>query len=196
MTTKQSITAIESSVLQKYGPSLFTFAVLVLGSLQALLNTNLSPVTLLQFAALVIGSALTYLLPIVPGAWQGVLKVGAELVLTAIALVLPYVLTGQITKAQIILVITGVVKALATQVGVALRTDAALTSAAAPVNVVNIGDVTSAVSTPSVPSDSESNLFDPTAPAAAPAPAPAPVTVGTVPDSSVATVAPANIVSI
>lgn len=188
MTTNQPITAIESSVLQKYGPALFTFAVLVLGSLQALLNTSVTLVTLLQFAALVVGTALTYLLPLTSGRWQGALKVTAELVLTAIALALPYVMTGTITKPQIILVVTGIVKALATQIGVAVRTDAALTSAAAPVAVVNLGDVTNAVASTSVPTDTEANLFDPTAAAAAPAPA------MTTPETPALTVAPPSIV--
>lgn len=115
--------------LKKYAPSFFTFAVLVFGALQTALATGpITNVVLLQLAALTIGSALTYFLPLAGARWQGVFKFLGEILLTIIALVIPYFISGHITRAEVLLVIIGVIKAAATQLGIVIRTDPALAS--------------------------------------------------------------------
>lgn len=135
----------ENSVAQKYSPAIFTFAVLVLGGLQGLLDAPITTVILLQFTALIVGTALTVLFPLAKGRWAGAFKVGAEVLLTAIALVIPFALAGHITRAQVVLVVIGVVKALATQVGVTIRTDATVAAAPTPVVIAEPEDTADVV---------------------------------------------------
>lgn len=127
------------TVAQRYAPALISFAVLVLGAVQAAASTGpFNAVIILQLVALALGSVLTYFLPLVDTKWQGALKTGVELLTAAIALVLPYVIEGHITGPQVLLVIIGVIKAATTQVGVAIRVDPKV----APVSAAGVFDVT------------------------------------------------------
>lgn len=135
MSTITATPAVESSVLQKYAPALGTFLVLILGAVQQIVGHPFTLVVGLQFASLALGSALAILVPLVKGPWAGAAKTGVEVILTGIALVLPYAITGNITSPEVILVVIGLVKAFATQIGVVIRADDAVASAPTPVVV-------------------------------------------------------------
>lgn len=135
------------TAFQRYAPSLFSFAVLVIGSLQTVTTINL--VVGLQLVALAAGSAATLIVPLVGTTYRGKVKIALEILTAIIALVLPYAIAGGITREQGILVIVGALKILATHFGLAIRTDVKV---AAPVTVVAPAATVSYLSVPSIPS--------------------------------------------
>lgn len=116
-----------STIIQKYGVGIFSFLIAVLTAVQVMEHWGL--VDILQLAVIVITGFTAYILPLVDKAWQGALKTGADVVGVALLLVIPYVVEGHITGPQIVLVVIGVIKALATEFGVQIRTDPIVTPA-------------------------------------------------------------------
>lgn len=113
-----------NTALQRYAPSVLTFLVLVVGGLQAAVASGpLTPVVIAQLAILAITSFTTWLVPLVGGRWRGALKTGLELVGVAITVALPFIATGTITSAEVLLVVVAVIKAGAAELGVQIRTD-------------------------------------------------------------------------
>lgn len=115
-------------MLQKYMPTILSAALLVLGGLQVLIQTGANLVTILQFVALLITTATTFQLR---GRW----KIGLEIAGVLVAAVLPFAIDQTFTKANIVLILIAIVKALATHFGIQVRQDAEL-SAAGQVQVV------------------------------------------------------------
>jgi len=110
-----------STIIQKYGVGIFSFLIAVLTAVQVMAHWGL--VDILQLAVIVITGFTAYLLPLVNKAWQGGLKTGADVLGVLVLLVIPYAVAGHITGPQIVLVVIGVIKALATEFGVQIRTD-------------------------------------------------------------------------
>jgi hypothetical protein len=115
-------------MLQKYMPTILSAALLVLGGLQVLIQTGANLVTILQFVALLITTATTFQLR---GRW----KIGLEVAGVLVAAVLPFAIDQTFTKANIVLILIAIVKALATHFGIQVRQDAE-SSAADQVQVV------------------------------------------------------------
>jgi hypothetical protein len=144
---EHAIVTPTQTAFQRYAPSLFSFAVLVIGSLQTVTTVNL--VVALQLVALAAGSAATLLVPLVGTTYRGKVKIALEILTAIIALVLPYAIEGRITREQGILVIVGALKILATHFGLAIRTDVKV---AAPVTVVAPAATVGYVSVPTISS--------------------------------------------
>jgi hypothetical protein len=104
-------------MLQKYMPTILSAALLVLGGLQVLIQTGANLVTILQFVALLVTTATTFQLR---GRWKIALEVAGVLV----AAVLPFAIDQTFTKANIVLILIAIVKALATHFGIQVRQDA------------------------------------------------------------------------
>jgi hypothetical protein len=104
-------------MLQKYMPTILSAALLVLGGLQVLIQTGANLVTILQFVALLITTATTFQLR---GRW----KIGLEIAGVLVAAVLPFAIDQTFTKANIVLILIAIVKALATHFGIQVRQDA------------------------------------------------------------------------
>ena len=111
------------SVFQKYATAIFSLAVLVIGALQVAVATGITPTAIAQLVVLALGGVITYLVPLVPGKWSGVLKTGIAILAAVIVLVIPYITAGTITLDQILLVVVGAINAAATQLGVNIRKD-------------------------------------------------------------------------
>jgi len=118
-----------STFLSRYATTLLPLAVGVLGILQAAqaagTGTLIDWQTLTQIGLLLLGTGVVFWLPLVDARWHGAAKTGSSIgfaVISALVAVLP---DGHLTKANAILVITAVVKAVATELGVQIRTDAA-----------------------------------------------------------------------
>jgi hypothetical protein len=107
---------VDNSIFQKYAPTIFSAALLILGGLQVLIQTGATTVTILQFVALVITTATTFGLR---GRW----KISLEVAGVIVAAVLPFAIEHTLTIANALLVVVAIVKALATHFGVVLRAD-------------------------------------------------------------------------
>jgi hypothetical protein len=103
-------------MLQKYMPTILSAALLVLGGLQVLIQTGANLVTILQFVALLVTTATTFQLR---GRW----KIGLEVAGVLVAAVLPFAIDQTFTKANIVLILIAIVKALATHFGIQVRQD-------------------------------------------------------------------------
>jgi len=111
------------SVFQKYATAIFSLAVLVIGALQVAVATGITPTAIAQLVVLALGGVITYVVPLVPGKWAGLLKTGIAILAAVIVLVIPYITAGTITLDQILLVVVGAINAAATQLGVNIRKD-------------------------------------------------------------------------
>lgn len=123
-------------IIQKYGVGIFSFLISVLTAVQVMNHFGL--VDILQLVVIIITSFTAYMLKLFPTGWRGGLKTGADVLGILVLAAIPLVLTGMFTGPQIVLVIIGVIKALATEFGVQIRTDAAIGAAA--VTVINSPD--------------------------------------------------------
>lgn len=129
-----------NTIISRYSSTLLPLAIGVLGILQAAQaagrSTLLDWQTITQIALLLVGTGVIYWLPLVDTRWQGAAKTGAAIGFAVISAVVALVPDGHFTKANAILVITAIVKAVATELGVQIRTDSAkvtASTAAAPV---------------------------------------------------------------
>jgi len=108
-------------VLQKYAAALLSIAIVVLTAFVAIPQNDLTPTALAQLGILGLGSVVTYLVPLLDKAWAGALKTGAAVIAAILAAVIPFLTTGEITMAQIAIVILAGLNALAVEVGVQIR---------------------------------------------------------------------------
>jgi len=119
----------------RYAAAFLPLAVLVLGVLDAAQRAGGSLFgwqTIIQLVILLATTGASFWLPLVPGRWAGALKTGAAIVgAVASALVATIPDGGQFTTATLILFLTAAVKAVATEIGVQIRTDTAKTAHAA-----------------------------------------------------------------
>jgi hypothetical protein len=116
---------ITENTLKKYAPGIFSFLTVLFGAVQPLVSAGASALNLttgLQLAVLVASSITTYLVPLLPSGWQGAAKTGLEVVGVVAAAVIPFGLNGHITQEQLLIVGVAVIKALATEFGVQIRT--------------------------------------------------------------------------
>jgi hypothetical protein len=125
---------IDNTLLQKYAPTIASALVLILPAVDVL-SKNPSPITVLQFLALLITTLTTFSL-VAP--WKQIIEWAGVIV----AAVLPLALTGEITWANWAFVAVAVVKAAATHLGVIIRKDdtapALATVEASPVIVTSL----------------------------------------------------------
>lgn len=116
-------------MFQRYTTALLPLGVLILGVLTAANETGLALVswqTIVQLIILVVTTGLSFWLPLVPGKWAGAAKTGAGIIgAIASALVATLPDGGHFTTATLLLFLTSALKAVATQVGVQIRVDAA-----------------------------------------------------------------------
>jgi hypothetical protein len=123
-----STTTTTSPTLARYATALLPLAIGVLGILQAAQSASTGTLldwqTITQILLLLVGTGVVYWLPILPSGWQGAAKTGAAVLFAVISAVVALVPDGHFTRTNVILVITAVVKAAATELGVFIRTDA------------------------------------------------------------------------
>lgn len=116
---------VAESPLTRYAASLFPFAIAVIGGLQLVLDNPGNWVIVIQFAILIVGSFVAYLLKLVPARWAGAAKTGAQIGAAVLAALVPFILPGGFDPAvNATAVIIGVLNALATEFGVQIRRDA------------------------------------------------------------------------
>lgn len=117
--------AVSESPFTRYLAALLPVAIIIIGGLQAILDNPGNWVVTVQFALLVIGTAVAYIVKLSPNAvWQGRLKTGAQIVTIVLTALAPFLLPGGFDPAvNATLIIVAVLNALATELGVQVRKD-------------------------------------------------------------------------
>jgi hypothetical protein len=117
-----------NTTITRYLTSLLPLAVAVLGVLDAAQRTGTALVgwqTITQVVLLIVTTGAAYWLPLVPGKWAGALKTGAAIAGAIVSALIATIPEGHFTQATLILFLTAAFKAVAVQVGVTIRVDAA-----------------------------------------------------------------------
>jgi hypothetical protein len=116
---------ITESPFTRYLAALLPAAILIIGALQPVLDNPTDWTIIVQFALLVIGTAVAYGLKLLPSGWQGAAKTGAQIVTVILTALVPFLLPGGFDPAvNWTLIIVGVLNAVATEFGVQIRKDA------------------------------------------------------------------------
>lgn len=119
---------MQNTFLTRYATALLPLGVAVFGVLDAAQKTGTGLIgwqTILQLIILVATTGAAYWLPLVPGKWAGALKTGAAIVGAIASALIATVPDGHFTSATWILFLTAAFKAVAVQLGVTIRVDAA-----------------------------------------------------------------------
>lgn len=133
---------LENSVFQKYAPVLLSAGTAIFAGYQTLTSQPVTTTSVVVFLSLLLTTATTMILPLTKGKYAGWLKVGFEVLGVVFAVALPFFTQeGTLTRANWLLFVVAVGKALATHFGVVIRSDAALT--VANVNTAGVYDVAS-----------------------------------------------------
>lgn len=117
-----------TNTLTRYSAALLPLAVLVLGVLDTAQRAGadlLGWQTITQIVLLIVTTGAGLVLPLVPGPWAGALKTGSAIAGAIVSALIAYVPEGHFTTATLILFLTAALKAVAVQIGVTIRTDAA-----------------------------------------------------------------------
>lgn len=137
---------MQNTFLSRYASALLPLGVLVFGVLDAAQKTGTGLIgwqTITQLILLVATTGAAYWLPLVPGRWSGALKVGASIVGAVASALIATVPDGHFTSASWILFLTAAFKAVAVQLGVTIRVDAAKVTSqtASPMPAVTASDL-------------------------------------------------------
>lgn len=119
---------MQTTFLSRYATALLPLGVAVFGVFDAAQKTGTTLLgwqTLTQLILLVATTGAAYWLPLVPGKWAGALKTGAAIVGAIASALIATVPDGHFTSATWILFLTAAFKAVAVQLGVTIRVDAA-----------------------------------------------------------------------
>lgn len=108
----------------KYLAGFIQVITLLMTSLLAALADGLDYTEVWQIAGVLVGAVVTFFVPLLEGRWAAALKVGGAVLGAIIAAVIP-LLANEWTASSAIIVLLAAVNALATQLGVDVRVDAA-----------------------------------------------------------------------
>lgn len=117
---------VAESPFTRYLASLLPAAIIIIGGLQAILDNPGNWTVIVQFALLVVGTGVAFVVKLVPDAhWQGRLKTGAQIVTVILTALAPFLLPGGFDpNVNATLIVVAVLNALATEFGVQVRKDA------------------------------------------------------------------------
>lgn len=125
-------TPISSPAFQKYAVAIFSVLLVGFGGVGALaLALHAETPTIVKVAAvfafgiLVLGAVLKFAVPVLPTGWQGAAKVGVGILTAVLVALVPFLTGGFDWATDLPLIAIAVVEALATQLGVTVRTDTA-----------------------------------------------------------------------
>lgn len=115
---------------KRFAASLLPFLVLVLTAFTVIPETAyVEPATWIQFASLVVANAVALLVPLADGKWRGLYKTGGTIVVAILGAVLTFLIQGEFTVANVVLVVIAGLSALASEIGVQVRTAPTLDTA-------------------------------------------------------------------
>ena len=108
-------------MIQKYGAALVSIALAAVVFLQTAFADRLDIAEVAQLVAIVAGAVITFLVPLLSGAWAGGLKTGAALLAAAATALAPFLITGTISPEQWMVVALAVLNVLGVELGVQAR---------------------------------------------------------------------------
>lgn len=106
-------------------PLLIAVAGVFVTASQSATSSLLSWQVLTQAVILVVSTGTDFWLPLVNSRWRGAAKTGASIVFVIASTAIAVVPEGPVTRASLLLIAAAVLKALGTEVGTWIRTDAA-----------------------------------------------------------------------
>lgn len=109
-------------VLQKYSAALLNVAVVLVTAVATTLHGSVTATGLVQLALIAAGAVGTFLVPLASGKWAGLFKTGVAVIAAILTAVLPLITQGHLTAANVATVILAGLSALATEIGVQIRT--------------------------------------------------------------------------
>ncbi len=115
-------------MFQRYTTALLPLGVLVVGVLLVASQAGTSLLgwqTITQLLILLATIGSDFWLKLVPGRWAGAAKTGAGIFGAVVSALVAYVPEGHFTQTTLLLFLTAALKAVATEVGVQIRVDAA-----------------------------------------------------------------------
>ncbi|HEY4267852.1 MAG TPA: hypothetical protein VGM94_06640 [Galbitalea sp.] len=123
-------TPIASPTFQKFAVAIFSVLLVGFGGVGALAlalhsdtPTAVKTAAVVAFGILVLGAVLKYAVPVLPTGWQGAAKVGVGIVVAVLVALVPFLTGGFDWATDLPLIAIAVVEALATQLGVTVRTN-------------------------------------------------------------------------
>ncbi|WP_065961292.1 hypothetical protein [Curtobacterium sp. UCD-KPL2560] len=158
-------------MFQRYTTALLPLGIAILGVLDAARATGIALLgwqTILQLVILVATTGAAFWLPLVPGRWAGRWKTGAAIVGAVASALIATIPDGHFTTATLILFLTAALKAVATEVGVQIRVDAAKVIEAGSTDDPGVPSITA------LPDPTKVSDGDPAIVGSEPAPASAP----------------------
>lgn len=124
MSTTTSTDTVFEPLLQKYATPLLSLVVVMVTAITAALSEPVTDTVIWQLVALFAGSVVTFFVPLLDNAWAGGLKTGAAILAAIATAVVPFLLNGgHLTGPEILTVVLAAFKALATEIGVQIRTE-------------------------------------------------------------------------
>lgn len=124
MSTTTSTGTVFEPLLQKYATPLLSLVVVMVTAITAALSEPVTDTVIWQLVALFAGSVVTFFVPLLDNAWAGGLKTGAAILAAIATAVVPFSLNGgHLTGPEILTVVLAAFKALATEIGVQIRTE-------------------------------------------------------------------------
>lgn len=123
-----------STIFQKYAAALLPFFIIVVGGLQPLFaSDDIDWRAVTQFALLVLGAVVTFIVPLVPGPWKGALKTGVQVLVVILTALIQFLIpSGFDPAAGVQLIVVAVLQALAVELGVQIRSGPTTASGAVP----------------------------------------------------------------
>lgn len=116
--------------LKTFSAALLSFALVIVGAIVTIPTGHFDWKAGIQLAILGITTAATLLLPLVPSAkWQGILKTGVPILLAILNGLTPLIVGGVYNHATVGLIALNALQAVASEVGVSIRTTSEATPA-------------------------------------------------------------------
>lgn len=120
-------------VISRWLTAFLQLAIVTGTALVATLDKPLNAPAIVQLALLVAGAVGAIFVPLLDSAWQGALKTGVAIVIAALTALAPFLLQGHLSPQNWVVVVLAALNAVATEVGVQVRSDAAAGNLVAPV---------------------------------------------------------------
>lgn len=115
---------------KRFAASLLPFLVLVLTAFTVIPEAAyVEPATWIQFASLLVANAVALVVPLADSKWRGLYKTGGTIIVAILGAVLTFIVQGEFTVANVVLVVIAGLSALASEIGVQVRTAPAVDTA-------------------------------------------------------------------
>jgi hypothetical protein len=124
-------------VLNKYAAAILQIAITVIGGFSIIPADQVTSAAAWGLVALAAQAIITYLVPLVKGAWEAALKTGMSALIALLTVIIPFIGQGHLTPFQWSIAALAALNTVAAELGVAVRKDTATLVATPRNEVVN-----------------------------------------------------------